>query len=80
MDGLIMTARDVRYLTICTACRKFADRRHSVGSKADGYMHGRCYIKKHGAKALLALPKAVTDHLCLGDIGVHAMRMLLNRR
>lgn len=71
-----MTAHDVRHLRVCGHCGRLGDKREMV----DGIFHGQCFIDLHGLPALLRLPAEQLDNLTLGDIGVEAMKAILDKR
>ncbi len=77
-EPTLRTAHDVRHLGTCTACGTLLDDRKAL-TLPQGMYHGRCFIREHGLRALLALSGELTQHLTLGDLGVDHMRALVNR-
>jgi hypothetical protein len=74
-----MNSHAVRDTTTCDICQGMASKKTSIlqGKK---HFHGKCFIAQWGIDALLALPTIDKDCLTLGDIGVKAMRALLDSR
>lgn len=72
-------AHDVRHLRICAHCKGLGDRREMVTlfPVDKDWHHGRCYIAIHGLHWFLRLPTGILANVTLGDIGVEAMRALL---
>lgn len=75
----VQKAHDVRTLRGCTVCSNLGNSDRMIDVDDEWY-HGRCFVMRFGCKALLALPKAKTDRLTLGDLGVRLMKALLNHR
>jgi hypothetical protein len=75
----LRTAHDVRHLAACGHCRRMGDQRRMVIAAGRTY-HGRCFVRRFGVPALIALPPAQTDKLTLVDLGVEWMRQLLDAR
>ena len=79
----LRTAHDVRRLVCCTYCKGLGDKAKMIPpictDVEKGYAHGRCYVSVKGQKAILALPKDVTDRLTIGDIGGPVMKALLRK-
>lgn len=75
----VRKAHDVRTLRVCAVCSNLGNSHSMVDLDSEWY-HGRCFVKRHGGKALGALPKSKTDRLTLGDLGVRLMRALINGR
>lgn len=75
----VKRAHDVRTLRVCAVCANLGNSTTMV-DLYDEWFHGRCFVKRFGGKALGALPKAKTDRLTIGDLGVRLMKALLNQR
>jgi hypothetical protein len=74
------TCHDIRKWRHCAECSHIGGMDQMVKSRAnDDWYHGRCFAKKFGVDALLALPMAQTEKLTLGDLGVDLMGQLLDR-
>lgn len=72
-------AHDIRHLSACAHCGEMGDDRRMIRSAPRTDWHGRCYAKRFGRKAFLALPREQTERLMFGDIGPSLMRALVNR-
>jgi len=72
-------AHDVRTLRVCGSCGGLGncDRMIEHGTE---WLHGRCFVSRYGKAELCHLPKEQTDRMTLNDIGVAAMKYLLNHR
>jgi hypothetical protein len=78
----IRTAHDVRKLAGCAYCKGMGDKNHMIplgSGRAMEHVHGRCYAAVDGLPAILALPKEITDHLTISDIGGKVMKALLEK-
>ena len=75
----VKKAHDVRTLRPCTGCNGIGNSDAMVEHGAS-WFHGRCFVVAVGETALFALPKAQTDRLTLGDLGVDLMKRLIERR
>jgi hypothetical protein len=73
------SVKDVRTLRPCTGCQGLGNSDSMVEHGAS-WFHGRCFVQHVGKAALFALPKAQTDKLTLGDLGVDLMKQLIERR
>lgn len=71
----LKTAHDVRHLDKCDVCSDLGDVRRMILAR----YHGRCYIRRFGLDDFLELPKEETDKVSLGDIGLNAMKALIER-
>ena len=74
----IAKAHDVRRLRACHYCGGLG-RDDCMVERNDALYHGRCFINRFGLEAFLALPTEQTHRVTLDDIGVDAMRALLDR-
>lgn len=72
----LTTAHDVRHLGKCFGCDDLGDKRRMIY----GDWHGRCYIKTYGLSDFLLLEDDETNKLSLGDIGMDAMKGLIDSR
>lgn len=77
-DFELRTAHDVRKIAVCSYCTGMGDKNHMI-PEGKSYTHGRCFAVRDGLKAILALPKDVTDCLTIGDIGGPVMKALLKK-
>ena len=78
----IRTAHEVRKLAGCVYCKGIGDKNHMIplgSGRAMEHVHGRCYAAVYGLSAILALPKEITDHLTISDIGGKVMKALLEK-
>ncbi len=76
----LRTCHDIRKWCYCVVCSNIGSTEDMVKPrKDDDWYHGRCFAKKFGVDALLALPMAQTEKLTLGDLGVDLMSQLVNR-
>ena len=79
----LRTAHDVRKLVGCAYCKGLGDKTHMIPpictGVEKGFAHGRCYVAVEGKKAILALPKDVTDRLTISDIGGPVTKALLRK-
>lgn len=70
-------------------CRQLGDERAMIAARAADVQstssgiacyHGRCFARKFGFEALLALPRKQLAKLTLGDVGAYTMRAIVRRR
>lgn len=78
-NAVIEKAHDVRTLRVCVQCEGIGNS-NSMLHVENIWIHGRCFIKWRGLEAFVALPRSQTDKMRLDDIGVRAMRGLLQNR
>lgn len=80
----IRTCHDIRRMVACFHCTGIGDKQNMVPIRPDGknaeYVHGRCFIEHEGMGAFLALPDETQNRLTLDDIGVKAMKALMEKR
>lgn len=80
----IRTCHDIRRMVTCYECDGIGDKQNMVPIRPDHknaeYVHGRCFIAQEGMEAFLALPDETQDRLTLDDIGVFAMKRLMEKR
>lgn len=86
----IKSTKDVRNLRHCSYCQHLGDQRRMIRGvtlndfrtqkyRTGEYLHGRCVIKIGGVELLKLLPRTETFKLTLSDIGVDAMKRLLDK-
>ena len=71
-----MSAHDVRHLTVCAYCNHLGDKREML-SDPRGYLHGSCFLAEYGIEELKKKPPEQLGRLTLADIGVEAMKAIL---
>ena len=76
----LRTAHDVRRLACCEYCGGSGDTKNMIELQRRGWVHGRCYVAEYGIGNLLHQPMSVLEKLTLGDIGVDAMKAILEMR
>lgn len=86
----IRTCHDIRRMVSCCHCNGIGDKAAMLlyapaPASTDArvgfdYLHGRCFIRLRGMSAFLELRIDQTDKLTLDDIGVTAMRALMEKR
>lgn len=80
----ITHAHDVRRLRQCPLCGQLGDSAdmlaQSGGSANAKHVHGRCWLAEYGLVSLLQQPPEQLLRLRLSDIGVDAMRAVLDHQ
>jgi hypothetical protein len=77
----IDTAHSVRTLRTCDYCDGIGNNHSMLQveiAHEKVWMHGRCFIRSLGMLNFLKLPRRETRKMRLDDIGVRAMKTLVN--
>ena len=76
---MALKAHDVRHLTICPACGNIGDSRTMIQMQDNRLLHGKCAFEELGLDGITKLPESEVGKFRLDEIGVEAMRILVNK-